>query len=257
VGAVTVGILSLARRVVDQASERGVVLRLTGSIGVREHCAAAAVVLDTLDRAIPLDVDLFGYVRQHREIDALFKSLSFAVDPSLALSHEYGLQRLIYYDPADHTKVEVFLDVLRMSHSLDFRGRLEKDFPTLSVADMLLAKLQIFRITEKDIKDILALLGAHELATSGRENIEVPRLLGLIRQDWGLYYTARKNFRLVQEMLSGYDMLAAEQRAVIADRLRTLEERIEAEPKTLQWRMRAAVGTRVRWYEEVGDVEQR
>src|SRR5207249_2848129 len=125
-------------------------------------------------------------------IRSLFKSLGLVADPALALSHEYGLQRLIYYAPPDRTKVEVFLDMLRMSHTLDFRARLALDSPTLSLADLLLAKLQIHEITEKDIQDVIALLAAHELAAGGREAVDLAYLLGLFRQDWGLYYTAKK-----------------------------------------------------------------
>jgi hypothetical protein len=30
---------------------------------------------------------------------------------------------------------------------------------------------------------------------------------------------------------------------------------MEDEPKTLQWKLRAKIGTRVKWYQDVGDVE--
>jgi hypothetical protein len=48
---------------------------------------------------------------------------------------------------------------------LDFRGRLELDSPTISLVDLLLSKLQIQRITEKDIKDMIAIL-ARSYSTS-------------------------------------------------------------------------------------------
>jgi hypothetical protein len=247
----------LARHLIDEASQRGVTLRLTGSMAVRTHCAPARDVLEQVGREPPQDVDLFALSRQDRDIRALFKSLGFEPDPSLALSHEYGLQRLIYYAPADRTKVEVFLDMLYMSHTLDFRARLGVDSPTLSVADLLLAKLQIHEITEKDIQDVIALLATHELAAGEREAIDLPYLLGLFRQDWGLYYTAKKNLALVREHIDRYDSLPAPARETAGTRVQTLGVRIEAEPKALRWRARAAVGTRVPWYQEVRDVEQR
>jgi hypothetical protein len=36
---------------------------------------------------------------------------------------------------------------------------------------------------------------------------------------------------------------------VVLDGLQRLRDRIEAEPKSLRWRLRARVGDRVRWYE--------
>ena len=249
-------LIDLAQQLIDAATERGLTLRLTGSTGVRAHCPAAAGVLDQLGREAPQDVDLVGLARQHRELMALFKSLQFEADPSLALSHEYGIQRLIYYAPDTRTKVEVFLDLLRMSHTLDFRDRLGVDSPTLSVADQLMAKLQIHKITEKDLQDLIALLAAHEVGRNGREGIDLPYVLGLLSRDWGLYYTAMKNLLLVGEALKRYPDLAPDVREAATERTVLLGERIEAEPKSIRWRARAAVGTRVPWYQEVGDVQR-
>jgi len=246
----------LALRLIDEASQRGITLRLTGSLGVRGHCAESAALLEALGRELPQDVDLFGLSRQHRDLTGLFKSLGFEAERALAHSHEYGIQRLIYYAPPEGTKVEVFLDLLRMSHTLDFRGRLEADYPTLSVADLLLAKLQIFRITDKDVKDIVALLGAHDLNSRERESVDLPYLLRLTREDWGLYFTLKKNLGVIRERLGQYPELPGATRAAVERRLQELEERIESEPKALRWRMRAAVGTRMPWYEEVENVER-
>jgi len=53
---------------------------------------------------------------------------------------------------------------LAANHLIDFRGRLDLDLPTTSLADFLLDKLQIISFSEKDLKDTLPLLGAHALA---------------------------------------------------------------------------------------------
>jgi hypothetical protein len=249
-------LLDLAQRLIDEATQRRVTLRMTGSMAVRGHCPTAAAVLEQLGREAPQDVDLVGLARQHRELMALFKALGFEADPALALSHEYGIQRLIYYAPETRAKVEVFLDSLRMSHTLDFRERLGADSPTLAVADLLLAKLQIHRITEKDLQDLIALLAAHELGAGAREEIDVPYVLGLLSRDWGLCFTATSNLLQVARALPRYPALAAEAREATAERVLKLGERVEAEPKSLRWRARAAVGTRVPWYQEVGNVER-
>ena len=33
--------------------------------------------------------------------------------------------------------------------------------------------------------------------------------------------------------------------------------RIEAAPKTFQWKMRAQIGTRIKWYKDVGELERK
>jgi hypothetical protein len=93
----------------------------------------------------------------------MFRELGYEPDPSVAFSQEYGIQRLIFHKPNEQLMAEVFLDVLRMAQTLDFRGRLELDSPSVSLVDLLLSKLQIQQITEKDIKDMIALLAEHAL----------------------------------------------------------------------------------------------
>jgi hypothetical protein len=43
---------------------------------------------------------------------------------------------------------------------------------------------------------------------------------------------------------------------VIKKRLVKLQKAMDEAPKTLGWKMRAKVGTRVRWYEEVEEVQR-
>jgi hypothetical protein len=42
----------------------------------------------------------------------------------------------------------------------------------------------------------------------------------------------------------------------VVEKIFHLAERIEDQPKSLAWRLRAAIGTRMRWYDEVGDVHR-
>jgi len=242
----------LARQLVEEGQTRSITLRLLGSIAVRELCAGRADFLAELDREPPIDIDLVGYLKQQGRITQMFKELGYRIDPTIAQSQEWGVQRLIYYAPATGIKVDIFLDVLRMSHTIDFKKRLGESAITVAPVDLLLAKLQVFRITEKDIKDIAAIMLVHDLESA----IDVPYLLGLVRQDWGLCYTASQNLALVDGWLENRHGLEPGDASTVRSRLATLRGRIVAEPKSLRWRMRAAVGPRIPWYEEVGEVER-
>ena len=64
--------------------------------------------------------------------------------------------------------VDVFYDLLSFSHEVWFRDsvdgdRLELDFPTIPLADIVLEKLQIHRINRKDLVDLFMLLSGHEI----------------------------------------------------------------------------------------------
>ena len=247
---------ALARRLVDEGTSRGIPLRLIGSIAVRELCAGREDILERLDREQPVDIDLVGYLKQQPQIALMFKQLGYRIDPTIAQSQEWGIQRLIYYAPDSEIKVDIFLDVLRMSHTIDFKDRLPSTSITVIPVDLLLAKLQVFQITEKDLKDVVALLLLYALGDSAGDAIDVGYLLARLRGDWGLSYTVLKNIALVADWMDAQRGLNADEAAVVRARLLELRRRIETEPKSLRWRMRAAIGSRLRWYEEVGDVDR-
>lgn len=241
-------------RILDEAERRGIVLRAAGSVAIRLHCEACRGVLEALGRAAPADVDLFAYARQQRDLDRMFRALGYVPDPSVAHSQEYGVQRLIFHGTSG-VKVDLFLDVLRMSHAIAFKGRLERSRRTAPAADLLASKLQIHEVTEKDLQDMAALLSAHGFDGHPDEGLDGAYLVRLMSIDWGLFHTAMGNLAMLERMLSGWGALGAEPRSLIAGRVAELRERAEREPKPLRWRARARIGTRVRWYEDVGEAE--
>jgi len=255
-------LLQEADRILAESAARGLALRLAGSVGVLQHCQRCGAGVAALGRELPRDLDFFAYRKQQRELGRMFADLGYAADPSVAHSQEYGIDRLIYLGHATATKIDVFLDVLRMSHTIEFKGLLGGAGPAAPAACLLLSKLQIHEITEKDVKDIGALLAAHPCAGAagargggGGDQLDVERVLGLTGSDWGLCHTATNNLALAGELLAGWSF-AGDVAATGAARAAELRERIEQSPKSLRWKARARVGTRVRWYEDVGDAEQ-
>jgi hypothetical protein len=248
-------LLQEADQLLRESARRGLVLRLAGSAGVLRHCDSCRGAVGALAREPPLDLDFFAYSKQQRELGRMFTDLGYRADPSVAYSQEYGIARLIYLGHASAAKVDVFLDALKMSHTIDFKARLGGTAPTAQAADLLLAKLQIHEITEKDIKDIAALLASHPLGDGSDGSIDSRYVIGLMAHDWGLCHTAQGNLVIAEGLLAGWHS-AGSIAAAAASRARELRQRIELAPKSLRWKARAKVGTRVRWYEDVGDAEQ-
>jgi len=244
-----------ADQLLAEAARRGLVLRLAGSAGVLRHCEHCHRASGVLRREPPGDLDFFAYGSQQRELGRMFADLGYQADQSVAYSLEYGIDRLIYTGHVSAAKVDVFLDVLRMSHTIDFQTRLDCIPPTAQSADLLLAKLQIHEITEKDVKDMVALFAAHPLGDGSHGTIESHHIVSMMARDWGLCYTALDNLSIAGEMLAGWDgtgTVAVHAAAGIEE----LTERIELAPKSMRWKARARLGTRVRWYEHVGDAQQ-
>ena len=74
----------------------------------------------------------------------------------------------------------------------------------------------------------------------------------LLAADWGFYYTVSMNLERLRRDLPAGD-LSSEQTRIIEERIEGLERVIEDEPKTRGWKMRARIGTRKRWYQEVAE----
>jgi hypothetical protein len=165
------------------------------------------------------------------------------------------VKRLIYEHPDTHVKIDVFMDELVMAHTIHFKGRLDVDFPTIGLADLLLSKLQIHQITDNDIIDTIVLLAEHELGSGDRELIDMTYLLDVLRTDWGFTYTVLGNLKTCEEALSRFEVPPD-----VAEHVRTriagMTGQIVSAPKSTRWKLRARLGTRSKWYEDVDEVNR-
>ncbi len=142
----------------------------------------------------------------------------------------------------------MFVGSFSMSHTIPIGDRLELERVTVPLAELLLTKLQIAELNEKDVRDTLALLTCHPVGETDGDCVNAAHVARLCAADWGLWRTITGNMSACRERLAAYD-LPPEERERIARRLDELLERIEAEPKTRGWRLRARIGERRRWYE--------
>ena len=232
-----------ARRVIDTARRRGVHLRLIGGLAVKLHCPSAEH--RELSRTYG-DLDCVGYRSQREKISRLLQDLGY--EPNRRFNALQGHRRLLFENPQLGFDVDIFLDVFPMCHELNFLHRLELDDYTVPVADLLLSKLQVVKLNEKDIKDTYALVEDHEIGeTDDREVINSRRIARLCGDDWGWYKTVTMNIEKVVALADDY--LEGEEKELVTGRLRRLRQIIEEAPKSLKWKMRARIGEKVRWYE--------
>jgi len=244
-----------AIELVALGEERGVTLRLLGHLAVRTHVQSNRNLIDLLERKPTHDIDFMGYSSETSVANRLFiDELGYRPDPMVAHSQEFGLKRLIYHHE-NGLMAEIFQDDLVMAHTIRLKGRLELDSPTISLVDLLLSKLQIHEINEKDIQDIIVLLVEHEIGdSSSREIIDLNHFLKLLCNDWGFYYTTTSNLDKTRQFLHHYDVLKEGLRRIADDKINHLLKRLETEPKTIRWKARAKIGTRKKWHQDVREV---
>jgi hypothetical protein len=246
-------IYSQALVITEAAQKNGVLLRLIGATAFINHCPKYSYLYQKADRKLT-DVDLMGYSKTSLDkLDAVFKELGY--EPIRSLSW-HSATRDIYVNK-EKLFVDVFRDVLPYCHPISFIERLELDFPTIPLVDLLLEKVQIVEINAKDLFDIVILLLEHELKdTKAPDTIDLGRITSLWSNDWGFYYTGTTNLKKSLTYLNDMTVLDAEQKKSVTDKVNYLLERVEAQPKTLSWKLRAKIGTKMRWYELVESVER-
>ncbi|HZD38834.1 MAG TPA: hypothetical protein VE664_09355 [Actinomycetes bacterium] len=238
------------------AEARRLTLRLTGSLGVSLHSPGSRHLLGLLGRRHYRDIDVMGVWKQQRAVSHMFEERGYLPDPDIKQAQDFGSKRLIYQHPETGIKVDVFMDDLVMAHTVPFGRRLELDSPTISVTDLLLSKLQIHEITENDLIDMVVLLADHDLGAREREAIDHGYVASLLAKDWGFWWTTMSNLEKLDAALDRYQAVPVEMAGTVRERVATLRRQLEATPKSGRWKLRARVGTRVRWYEEVQEVHR-
>jgi hypothetical protein len=234
----------------EAAQRAGVGLKLLGGLAVR-------VLTPDLPPRLRAGQDMdFACLSKGRKATA-----SFLADSGCEADRRFNNlngDRQMYFVAPSGRPIDVMVDRLTMCHVLDFRpgyGRLPF---TVDAVDVLLSKLQIVELNEKDARDIFQLLAGLPVgaASSPEVSIDTERFGQVLAADWGWWRTVTGNL----DKLPG---LAADKPELIPpggphDPLAhavQLAEVAHSVPKGMKWKLRANVGDRVRWYElpeEVG-----
>ncbi len=238
-------------RIVAAAEAAGVTVRVLGSIGVAIHCPDAATLLPDFGRTYA-DIDLAAYRRESRPLGRVLTDLGYVEDREVSIGSEG--RRGIFDRPTGGIHLDVFFDRLEFCHVIPLAGRLMADRPTIPLAELILSKLQIVKINDKDVVDTILLLLDHPLGRADAETIDQDRIADLCALDWGLWRTLTMNLEKVVALAAIYPQLADGQRARVAAAVAALKTRIDGQPKPLAWRMRARVGDRRQWWTDVDEV---
>jgi len=229
------------RRIAEAVAATELQLKLTGGVAVALRCPSAAH--PPLARACA-DVDLVGRASQSGEIVRVLTELGYVADD--AFNAVNGRSRLFFMDQTNDRQLDVFLDEVEMCHRIDLRERLGAGSPTLSLADLLLMKLQVVQTNHKDYQDILALLGDHPF-TDDDSGINLPYLAGIAAGDWGIWRTTTMVAERAAEVADTLEQY--EHRDTVRSQVKVYIESLTEVPKSRKWTLRARLGERKRWYE--------
>lgn len=237
--------------ITDALDQRDVRLRVLGSLAVSLHCPSSATLLHAFQRTYA-DIDFAGYQRDAGAVSNYLASVGYVEDREVAMTSEG--RRGLFDHPTSGIHIDVFYDRLEFCHVIPLEKRLEADRPTIPLAELLLSKLQIVKINEKDVVDIVLLLLDHDLGEPADDVIDVGRMARLCAGDWGLWRTTTLNLEKVATLAAAYPQLDAARRERVSGQVAAVLARLDAAPKSFGWRARARVGERVKWWTDVDEV---
>jgi len=240
-------------RIVAEGTKRDLHLRLLGAIAFQAHCPKFSFLTKRLNRVLS-DVDFAAYYSESPRINVMMRELGYEDQPMVTAL--WGHTRTIWDNKSNGLHVDIFLDKLEMNHDVSFQNRLGLDPLTIPLVDMLLEKMQIVHLEEKDMVDTTMLLREHDVGKAGPETIDADYVAKLLSDDWGFYYTCTTNLQKVSDKLATYQELSQEDRDDVRRKIEKLLKIIEDQPKSMRWRLRARVGPSKKWYREVEEVRR-
>ncbi|MCL7454927.1 MAG: hypothetical protein M8467_17970 [Anaerolineae bacterium] len=239
-------------RLVSEAQKRGIFLRVLGGLAIKVHSNHAQH--RSLERKYP-DIDFVTDKASAQQLTDFLPDVGYT--PNKTFNTLSGDRRQLWYDEERGRQIDVFIGDFTMCHTLPLADRLEVEPLTIPLAELFLSKAQIVELNRKDVLDLLALLLDHEADSGDEETINVDLIADLCAQDWGLYTTVSMSIQKLHSVLDEGEVELDEAEAqTIKKRLVAIQMAMDKAPKGLAWKMRAKVGKRVRWYEEVEEVQR-
>lgn len=237
--------LEEAVRICEAAADERITVRLAGGLAVQyltpEFPARGG------DRQ---DLDLATVSSDRRPLTRFLAEQGYVADKNF--NALYGHKQLYFQSAETGRSLDVLVDRLHMCHTVEFKDRLRRMPVTLDLADLLLTKLQIVELNEKDAQDVLYLCSAYPVADGDEPGaIGLDRIRLTVGNDWGWWRTVTMNLDRITALASGdgRGLVPPGVKHDPVEQLGVLRKAAETAPKSLRWKARAKVGDRVRWYE--------
>ncbi len=237
---------------VNAAERQSISLRLLGGLAVSQHSPSAK--RPTLSRSYS-DMDFIVSGEGVSNLEAFFDSMGYV--PDKAFNTYNGDRRQLYFDQDNHRQVDIFINRFEMCHALPVAHRIDVDFPTVPLAELFLTKAQIVEMNQKDAVDMITLLLDHPVGYSDQDTIHAGVISDLCARDWGLYTTTWRTLGKLEPFLAQQlTALDSEEMGRVQNRIEDLRLAMLTARKSVGWKFRNLIGTRVRWYTPVEEVRR-
>jgi hypothetical protein len=237
------------------AADAGLGLKLLGGLAVRVLCPA----FPPRQRA-GQDMDFACLSKGRKNVVAYLERSG--CEPDRRFNNLNG-DRQMYFNAPSGRPIDVMVDRLAMCHTLDLRPSFGRLPLTVDAVDVLLSKMQIVELNEKDARDTLHLLSGVPVSGSGATvgdgsgaQIDSERFAKLLGADWGWWRTVTGNLNKLPHLAAEHpELIPPDPPLDPIAQSQYLLQLASSTPKGVKWKLRANVGDRVRWYELPEEVD--
>jgi hypothetical protein len=247
-----------AESLIAGATDAGMTVRIAGSMGIAMHCGEASAAMDAAKRRAK-DIDVVVRHGDRARLRAWLEARGWGVDRDMLVAMEG--ERFAFRHAETGLDLDVFVERLQFCHTIELESRWTRHRTTLPIEDLLLQKLQIHELKPADAIDTAIVLSTHDVAAAGDEpsddgeEIDGGYVAAVLARDWGFHRDATANLERVAGAADGALPIAAAGAARAREGAARLLAAIAAAKKSRGFRMRARVGDRMQWWEDVDERE--
>src|SRR5262244_4405695 len=166
------------------AADASLGLKLLGGLAVRVLCPDYPPRLRR-----DQDIDFACLSKERKKVATYLTDSGCQAD---RMFNNLNGDRQMYFVASSGRPIDVMVDRLTMCHTLDLRPAFGRQRLTVDAIDVLLSKLQIVELNEKDARDIVYMLSALPLGGTG-VSLDTDRYGKLLGADWGWWRTVTGN----------------------------------------------------------------
>jgi len=223
-------IIDLAINTIALLQSNQVIARIYGGVAVGINCSSY------VDKS-----------RIYKDIDIVCRYSEIKKMRMVLLSNGYvekGESQFIIHKRQSFVKngmlLEFVFDELNYCHRIVLKNRLKDSYPTISISDLFLSKIQNVNLSAFDVLDLCALLSKFDLS----ENQYFERISGVLSTDYGFYKTVIQNLDFVGQNV-------CEEFASVTETIKILKNKIVTKRKSIAWNIQKIFINQNKWYNSV------
>lgn len=222
-------VYTLTEKILNDCRNLNIEIRLLGSV--------ALLFLDISkrdwlygQRKLFGDIDFVVLERDINKLEEYFIETGFENNRNVKMLH--GNQRRNFSSPKN-ISVDCFIENIYLCQNITVSDRLYLSYPTISISDLFLSKIQKHTLTSIDVFDIGYILNF---------NIEVEYIAELCSSNWNWW----KTFQINIPVLINSNLNKKNKK-----KLRDIFDSINSKKKSIKWKTRNIFGSSIKWYNTV------